>query len=179
MMLDRPEQVAHFVRSTASDGCAVVVTYDAPLAFAVSHSGSSNPLLLSPFTRPIAESEALLPSQCSRPTLYIAHTYVVGSGEWAANLEAELDAAARLITGPTRTASFGFDSDAARKRALGRLPGFGTDLGSAVRLPDYRYTIVSGPITHSALPELRSRLPHFCLPDECRNPVDVASNTSD
>ena len=171
MMIERPEQVAAFIRSTAPYGCAVIVTSDAPLAFAVSHPQYPRTILLSQFTTPIANSAATLASECTHARLYIAHTYVVGSTEWAASLESELDSAASLIEGPPHIASFSPDPDAARKRALGSLPGFGTDLGSVTRLPDYRYTVVSGPIDRSALQQLRSRLPDLCLPEECLSPT--------
>lgn len=172
MMIDRPEQVVAFIRATANDGCAVVVTDDAPLTFAVSHPRDPRILLLSHFAEPIGESRSTLPAECSHTSLYIVHSYIVGSPQWAATLKSELDSATRLITGPRSAASFNFDPDAARKRALSRIPGVNGDLSSAAGLPDYRYTVIAGPIDPSALPQLRSRLPDFCTADECRSPVN-------
>jgi hypothetical protein len=169
-MIDRPEQVASFIQSTQT-GCAVVVTYDSLLAFTVSHPRRPGVFLLSPYARPIAEAAAL-PTACSNPTLYIVHSYLgMGGTQWAAGINSELDAAAHYITGPPQRASFSFDPDAPRKRSLSRLPGFHGELDSASRLPDYRYTVVAGPMSASSIPELRSQLPDFCTPDQCRNPV--------
>jgi hypothetical protein len=171
MMIDRPEQVAAFIRATAKDGCAVIVTYDAPLTFAISHPRDPRMLLLSHYAEPIGESARTLPAGCSHTNLYIAHSYMAGSPQWATTLKSELDSAARLIIGPRSTASFDFDPDAARKRALSRIPGFSSDLSSAAELPDYRYTVIAGPMDTSALPQLRSRLPGFCTANECRGPI--------
>jgi hypothetical protein len=169
-MIDRPEQVASFIQSTQT-GCAVVVTYDPLLAFYVSHPRTPGVFLLSPFARPIADSTTL-PPECGQPTLYIAYSYIGGSAQWTATINSELDAAAHYIAGPAQKASFSFDPDAARKRSLSRLPGFG-DRDAAARLPDYRYTVVAGPMSASSIPQLRSQLPEFCTPDQCRNPVSL------
>jgi hypothetical protein len=170
-MIDRPEQVLSFIRATQT-GCSVVVTYDPLLAFSVSHSQIPRVLLLSAFTKPIAESAAL-PSECSEPTLYVVHSYIGGGERSAESTEHQLDAASHLVAGQAQRASFSFDPDAARKRRMSRLPGFGGDLDAASRLPDYRYTVVAGPMPVSDMPELRSRLPHFCTPDECRSPISL------
>lgn len=170
-MIDRPEQVVSFIRSTQT-GCSVVVTYDPLLAFSVSHPRIPGMFLLSAFVSPIAESTGL-PSECSEPTLYVVHSYVGGSAKAAAGINRELDAATQFIAGPHQTASFSFDPDAARKRSLSRVPGFGGDLDSAARLPDYRYTVVAGPMPAASLPQLRSQLPQFCTPEQCRNPVSL------
>jgi len=167
MMIDRPEQVTAFIQSSAPKGCAVIVTSDAALAFAVSHSYSSRMLLLSPFTPPLAKTGDDLPAECSHVSLYIAHSYISGSAEWVAQAEAELDSVARWIQGAPQTAFFSPDPDAAQKRRLGRLPGLGSDSASAARVPDFRYTVVSGPIERSELPALESSLPDFCTPSEC------------
>lgn len=169
-MIDRPEQVVSFIQSTQS-GCAVVVTYDPLLAFSVSHPRMPGGSVLSPFASPIAES-APLPPTCSQPTLYIVQSYIGGNApEHAAKINAELENATHSITGPAQTADFSFDPDAARKRSLSRLPILGPELDSAVRLPDYRYRVVAGPIAASSLAQLQSQLPDFCLPEECPNPV--------
>jgi hypothetical protein len=171
-MIDRPDQVAAFIDSIDSvTGCGVVVTYDPLLAFTVSHPRRPGVFLLSPYSTPIAESMTL-PPQCRQPTLYIVHSYLgEGGAQWAASINGELTAAAHFITGPAQTAYFSFDPDAARKRSFSRLPSFGPDLDSAARLPDYRYMVVAGPISASSIPQLRSQLPGFCTPDQCRNPV--------
>ena len=170
-MIDRPEQVASFIRATQT-GCSVVVTYDPLLAFSVSHPRIPGTFVLSAFVSPIAES-TVPPPECSEPTLYVVHSYIGGRAEAATKINRELDAATRFIAGPIQRASFSFDPDAARKRSLGRFPGFGGDLNSAARLPDYRYTVIAGRIPAATLSQLRSQLPHFCTPDQCRNPVSL------
>ena len=175
-MIDRPEQVASFIRSTQT-GCSVVVTYDPLLAFSVSHPRIPGTFLLSAFASPIAES-TVLPPECSEPTLYVVHSYIGGSAESAARIDRELEAATHFIAGPIQRASFSLDPDAIRKRSLSRFPGFRGDLDSAARLPDYRYTVIAGPIPAASLSQLRSQLPHFCTPDQCRNPVSVIPQRS-
>ena len=168
-MIDRPEQVVSFVHPS-HDACAVVVTYDPPLAFSIAHSRTPGVFLLSPFARPIAESAALPPG-CTQPTIFIVRSYIGGAPQHAARIDSELASAASLIIGPAEIASFSYDPDAARKRSLGRLPLLGHDLESAASLPDYRYKVVAGPIEASSIAQLRSELPDFCTPEQCRNPV--------
>lgn len=169
-MIDRPEQVVSFIRSTQS-GCAVVVTYDPLLTFSVSHPRMPGVSVLSPFRTPIAES-APLPPACPQPTVYIVESYIGGNApERAASIHAELENAAHYITGPAKTENFSFDPDAVHKRNLSRLPILGRDLDSAARLPDFRYRVVAGIATPSSVAQLRAELPDFCLPEECPNPV--------
>lgn len=161
-MTNRPEQVVSFVRATSPSGCSVVATYDPTLAFAISHSRLPSTLVLSPFQRPIADAEMTLPEGCPRLTLYVVRSYVGNSAGWATILDQEANAAAHMIEGQPQTAFLSFDAEAARKRALARIPGLGEDMDSASRLPDYRYTVTAGQIGTAALPTLKMRLPHFC-----------------
>jgi len=168
-MIDRPEQVVSFIASTRPE-CAIVVTYDPLLAFSMSHPAQPGTVLLSAFPPPIAQSAAL-PSACSQTELYVVRSYIGGNAQWAARIASELDSAARLIAGSHVTASFSFDPDAPRKRALRRIPGLAEDLKSAARLPDYRYTVTAGAISPAAISLLRAQTPDFCTPDQCYGPV--------
>jgi hypothetical protein len=165
-MTDRPEQVAAFVQQTAGPACAVVVTYDAELAFTLAQSNLPRLLIISPFGGPIFGGSRTLPSDCTPTILYAVESYMGGDSEWARTLHAEIQSSTKFIQSQPQTSSFSFDPDAARKRSLARIPGLGGDLASAARLPDYRYVVTSGPIDPASLNILRSRLPDFVSESE-------------
>ena len=171
MMIDRPEQVLAFIRNTSDSGCAVVATYDAALAFTLSHPLPLQMVLVSPFSPPIAVSGQPIPESCSRATLYVVHSYLGGESEFADRINRQLDSAAQLIEGPAETAQLSRDPDAAGRRALAKLPLIGRQSAAAARLPEYRYTVVAGPIDAAGIRMLSSRLPDFCTyPCAARRP---------
>jgi hypothetical protein len=170
-MIDRPEQVVSFINSTRPQ-CAVVVTYDPLLAFSISHPLQHGILLLSPFAPPIAQSEPW-PHACSQAELYVIQSYIGGNAQWAATITNEIQSAASLIGNPHASATFSFDPDAARKRALSGVPGLAADLNSGTRLPDYRYIVIRGAIRPAAVSLLRTQLPDFCTPEQCYSPVSL------
>jgi hypothetical protein len=162
-MNDRPEQVVAFVGQTAGPGCAVVVTYDTGLTFALAQANLPRTLIVSPVLRPIfGESQPLPTADCSDTRLYAVESYLGASDpETQAALTREFESITSLIQGPPRTDSFSFDPDAPRKRTLARIPGLGGDLASAAALPDYRYVVTSGPIDPAAVEPMRRRMPDF------------------
>ncbi len=161
-MIDRPEQVVAFVQQASSDGCAVVVTYDATLAFSLDQSDLSRLLILTPFDAATLGALRRLPGDgCAHTTLYAVTSYLGGDTDWEHSINAELHSSTQFIEGPPQVRFLSFDPDAARKRALARVPMLGHSLSDAARLPDYRYIVVSGPIDHASLAAMRQHMPYF------------------
>jgi hypothetical protein len=161
-MIGRPEQVVAFIQQTSGDGCAVVVTYDANLAFALDQSSLSRLLILTPFDAATLGAARRLPDNgCAQTTLYAVTSYLGGNSDWEHSLNAELQSSTQFIQGPPLARFFSFDPDAVRKRALARIPMLGRSLADAARLPDYRYVVLSGPIEPASLAAMRQRMPDF------------------
>jgi len=166
-MNDRPEQVVALVeRGLASPAprsqppCAVVVTYDSGLAFALAQANLARLLIVSPYRGP-GGARTLPPEDCARPRLYTVQSYLGGTARRVQTLNGELEIAQLYIEGPPSIDSFSFDPDARLKRRLARVPGLGADLGSVASLPDYRYVVTSGPIDRAAVQAMRRRMTHF------------------
>ena len=161
-MNDRPEQVVAFIQQTAGPGCSIVVTYDTTLAFSIAQANLPLILILSPFDSPIFGGPRSLPSDgCARTRLYAIHSYLDENSPWARTLNHEVQSSTQLIKGQPHTDSFSFDPDAARKRALSRIPVLHGDLAPADALPDYRYVVTSGSIDPTSLETIRKRMPDF------------------
>jgi hypothetical protein len=160
-MNDRPEQVIGFVRQTSGQGCAVVVTYDSGLAFALAQAKLPEALIVSPFRGQVFGGASALPAGCERPRLYVAESYLGGDTSAVRTMDAELESAMRSIEGEVRVDRFSFDPDAARKRRLARFAAPGGELGDVARLPDYRYVVRSGAMERSEYEAMRRWMPHF------------------
>jgi hypothetical protein len=161
-MIDRPEQVVAFIQQTSGDECAVVVTYDATLAFSLDQSDLSHLLILTPFDAATLGASRRLPDKgCAQTTLYAVTSYLGGGTDWEHTINAELHSSTQFIEGPPQARFLSFDPDAARKRALARIPMLGHSLSDAARLPDYRYVVLSGPIDRASLATMRQRMPDF------------------
>jgi len=161
-MNDRPEQVVAFIAQTSGSGCAIVVTYDATLAFSVAQADLPRVLIISPFPESTFGGFRRLPANgCARTRLYAVQSYLGGDDTVSHTLNGELHSATQFIESPPRTDSFSFDPDAARKRATVRIPRLHGDLASAARLPDYRYVVTSGDFDQANVEVMRKGLPHF------------------
>jgi hypothetical protein len=160
-MIARPEQVVDFVRQSTGLGCAVVVTYDAPLAFSLDQADLPRLLIVSPFQEPAFGGLRNLPTGCAHTRLYTIQTYLPGTSLRETTLIQELRSSTQFIQGQPRTNSFSFDPDAPRKRSLSHISGLGADLAFAAQLPDYRYVVISGPIDPAAIPTMRNGMPDF------------------
>jgi len=166
-MNDRPEQVVALVERglappESQPGCAVVVTYDSGLAFALAQANLARLLIVSPYRGPLSGGARTLPPEdCAHPRLYAVQSYLGGSARRIQTLNGELEIARQSIDGPPSIDSFGFDPDARLKRRLSRVPGLGADLESAASLPDYRYVVASGPVDRVAVQAMRRRMTHF------------------
>ena len=161
-MIDRPGQVVDFIQQTSGDGCAVVVTYDATLAFSLDQSSLSRLLILAPFNDATLGGSRRLPGDgCAQTTLYAVTSYLGGNADWEHSIHYELESSTQFIQSPPLVRFFSFDPDAARKRALARIPILGHSLSDAARLPDYRYIVLSGPIDRASLATMRLRMPDF------------------
>lgn len=171
-MNDRPEQVVAFVRQTAGPACAVIVTYDTGLTFALAQANLPRTLIVSPVLRPIFGASQPPPGDsCASTRLYTVQSYLGASDpETQAALTGELQSSTHLIQGQLRTNSFSFDPDAARKRALARIPGLGGELASAALLPDYRFVVTSGPIDPAAIEPMRAHMPDFSSDEASSTP---------
>ena len=135
----RPEQVVTFIAQTTGPGCAVVVTYDATLAFSVAQADLPRVLIISPFSESTFGGSRRLPvDDCAHTHLYAVLSYLGGDGIWAHTLNDEVQSSAQFIAGAPRTDSFSFDLDAARKRSLSH-PG--TPRRSGVRSPSPRLSL--------------------------------------
>jgi hypothetical protein len=176
-MIDRPEQVVAFIQQTSDDGCAVVVTYDATLAFSLDQSSLSRLLILTPFDAATLGASRRLPDEgCAQTTLYAVTSYLGGGTDWEHAINAELQSSTQFIEGPPLVRLLSFDPDAARKRALARIPMLGHSLSDAARLPDYRYVVVSGPIDSASLTAMRQRMPQFISGTGTADSPQSASN---
>jgi len=165
-MNDRPEQVVAFVRQTAGPGCAVVVTYDTGLTFALAQANQPRTLIVSPVLSPIfAQLQPPPHNACIHTRVYAVDSYLGAAGDWAQPLSDELRVSTNLIQGQPRTDSFSFDPDARRKRSLARVPGLSGGLASAAKLPDYRYVVTSGPIDGADIDTMRKNMPDFLSDD--------------
>jgi hypothetical protein len=174
-MNDHPEQVVAFVRHTADSGCAVAVTYDTGLTFALAQANLPGTLIVSPVLRPIfGASQSLRTDNCAHTRLYAVQTFLGAGDPETQPLKDELQSSTHFIQGKPRTDSFSFDPDAARKRSLARIPGLGGELASAATLPDYRYVVISGPIDPAAIEAMRQRMPDFLSSDDT-NPGEAPS----
>lgn len=161
-MISRPEQVANFIRNTSAGDCSIVVTYDAILAFTVRQASVPRTIVVSPFSEPLLGGPDYLPAtNCSHARLYIVQSYVGVEDGGNLALQQELNSATHFIDGVSRTDSFSFDPDAARKRSLARIPGLGGDLSPAATLPDDRYIVISGPIDPSRVSAMRQNMPDY------------------
>jgi hypothetical protein len=163
-MTDRPEQVATFVHHSttvasqaAPASCAVVVTYDSALAFALAESHTPNLLIVSPFRGAIFGGAPTLPDTCASTRLFVVQSYLAGNPTRLSTFNGELAVARQYILGPPRTDRFSPDADAPSKRRLARLLAD----PDAATLPDARYTVTSGPMDPAALDVMRHRLTHF------------------
>jgi hypothetical protein len=165
-MNDRPEQVVGFVAQPSGRGCAVVVTYDSGLAFALAQARLPGVLVVSPFRGWVFGGASGLPAGCVRPHLYVVKSYL-GEDEIAVRtMDAELESAMQSMDGAVQVDHFSADPDAARKRRLASLAGghgagWGGELGNAARLPDYRYVVRSGAMEVAGYEAMRRRMPHF------------------
>jgi hypothetical protein len=157
-MNDRPEQVVGLVERTTGAGCAVVVTYDSGLAFALTQADLPRTLIVSPFRGPIFGAAKLLPAGCIGTQLYAVQSYLGEGAAQVSALNGELGSAMRFIEGEPRKDQFSFDPDAGRKRNLARLSG---ELATTARLPDYRYVVTWGAMDGTRLGAMRRQMPHF------------------
>jgi hypothetical protein len=165
MMIERPEQVVHFVRTDSAPGCAIVATYDPALSFAIAQANLPEEVLISPFPPPVGQHQTQN-TVCAHPTFYGVESYLGGASQWEPTLATELRNAAQAIEGGWQTHRFNFDPDAARKRRLASLRGFGGDLKSTAEIPDYRYVVVSGPIAAPSVGTVRQALKDFSNTDQ-------------
>jgi len=167
---DHPEQVLGFIEQRLSQpgsSCAVVVTYDGPLAFDLAQAHLSRLMIVSPFQGPnFGGSPTLLPQDCAHPRLYVVESYLTGSVPHVDAFNRELQIAEGYIHGPRGADRFSFDSDAAIKRRMAQLPVLGADLQSVARLPDYRYVVTSGVIDRANVEAMYLRMPHFVSESE-------------
>jgi hypothetical protein len=175
-MNDRPEQVVALVERGASQptqACAVVVTYDSALAFAMTQAHLPRTLILSPYRGSLFGGDSALPPEgCAHPRLYAIQSYVSGSALRASTFNNELHIAEQYIEGPPAIDSFSLDPDARLKRRLATFPALGSDFASAARLPDYRYVVTSGPMDRAGIEEMRRRMTHFLSGEEADSTED-------
>lgn len=161
-MNDRPEQVTQFVLKNAKGGCAIVVTYDIGLSFALAQAHLPNVVALSAIYGDVpAGREMSQIGNCASVYLYLVRSYLGVDKEWEHSMSADLNAAAQSFTGPTQINNFSLDSDAMYKRRLAQLPLLGKDLQDAADMPDYRFVVVSGSIDPKQSAKLTQQLPDF------------------
>lgn len=185
-MIDRPEQAVALIRSAlgaqGQPACAVVVTYDSILAFTLAHADIPHLTLISPYRGAIYGGEAggplsRPPAGCASTRLFLVRSYLGGPPGPEAAYNREEDAAAQFFVAAPGAAPqidrLSPDPDAAAKRRLAHVPALGGDLEAVSRLPDYRYTVASGPIDPADLAALRTQL--YSFPSGNEDALDSAT----
>jgi hypothetical protein len=167
-MNDRPEEVVRLIArgddsAGEAGGCALAVTYDSGVAFALAQARVPRLMVLSPYRGSMFEGTLpTLPGDCAHPQLYVVQSYRSGEPDRDWKYIEELDAAKRFVEGTPGVARLSRDPDAGMKRRLSRVAG----MKSGTSLPDYRFVVFSGEMDGARLPELRRTLHYFVSGEE-------------
>lgn len=158
-MINRPDEVLHYIEDSRANACSVVVTYDPTLSFYLVESRLPRQLVLTLSQNNLYRNAApFSPEACPAMKLYIVQSYLGGLGGYETILTEELRTASRFLSSPAQIGHLSYDPDARFKRRL-------TFIGDSAALPDFRYIVGSGTMSPTDLPALENALPYLVVAD--------------